>query len=121
MQADLCMTGVRAMTFNNPPLLTALANDYGYETVLEGLVRLWVDQGDLLIAISSSGQSENILRAAQASLAKVITFSGFRPDNPLRDMGYLNFYVPSWTYDDVEVAHSTLTHFLTNCVKKRSA
>ena len=119
MKSDLCRSvGVRAMTFSEAPLLTALANDYGYECVFERSVKLWAGAGDLLVAISSSGQSENILRAVQAAAAQgcqIITLSGFRADNPLRRLGGLNFYIPSPDYGYVELAHSALTHFLTDC------
>jgi len=119
MQNDLCRgAGVRAIVFNEPPLLTALSNDHGYGCVFERPVELWADSGDLLLAISSSGQSENILRAVRATLARgcqVITLSGFSADNPLRRMGPLNFYVPSQVYGYVELVHSALAHFLTDC------
>lgn len=118
MQNDLCKTvGVRATVFNEAPLLTALANDGGYECAYEHLVDLWANADDLLIAISSSGQSENIVRAVQVSVRRkcqVITLSGFSPDNPLRRMGHLNFYVDSEAYGNVELVHSALAHFLTD-------
>ena len=119
VQNDLCKAvGVRAMVFYEAPLLTALSNDHGYGCVFEHGVQLWADTGDLLVAISSSGQSENILRAVRASVARgcqVITLSGFRADNPLRRMGHLNLYVSSQNYGYVEAAHSVLTHLLTDC------
>ena len=118
VQNDLCKAvGVRAMVFTEPALLTALANDHGYASGFERLVELWADPGDILLAISSSGQSENILRAVEASVRRgcdVITFSGFRGDNALRRAGDLNFYVPDQTYGHVEVAHNALVHFLTD-------
>jgi D-sedoheptulose 7-phosphate isomerase len=118
MQNDLCKAaGVRAMVFGETPLLTALSNDHGYEYVFERPVELWANAGDLLLAISSSGQSQNILRAVNASIARgcqVITFSGFKADNPLRRLGHLNFYVPSQVYGYVESVHSVLAHFLTD-------
>jgi len=116
IQSDLCKAvGVRAMVFNEIPLLTAFSNDHGYGCVFERPVDLWAESGDLLLAISSSGQSENILRAARSAEARrcqVVTFSGFRVDNPLRRMGRLNFYVPSQSYGFVELVHSVLMHFL---------
>jgi len=119
MQNDLCKAaGLRAIVFNEPPLLTALSNDHGYGCVFERPVELWSDASDLLIAISSSGQSENILRGVRASAAQgcqIITLSGFKADNPLRAMGHLNFYVPSKVYGYVELVHSALAHFLTDC------
>lgn len=119
MHNDLCKSvGVRAIVFHELPLLTALTNDHCYECVFERPLELWGDPGDLLFAVSSSGQSENILRAAQAALARgcqVITLSGFNSGNQLRGMGHLNFYVPSQSYGYVEMAHSVLAHFLTDC------
>ena len=120
LQNDLCKAvGVRAMVFNEPPLLTALSNDDGYQHAFERPVELWAEPGDLMLAVSSSGKSENILRAVQASIVRgcqVITFSGFNAENTLRRLGNVNFYVPSGTYGYVELAHSVLTHFLPDCV-----
>lgn len=119
MQMDLCNAAdVRALVFNEPPLLTALSNDHGYGSVFERPVELWATPGDLLLAISSSGRSENILRGVRKSAERrceVITLSGFGADNPLRRMGAINFYVPSRIYGHVEVIHSALAHFLTDC------
>ncbi len=117
---DLCKAiGMRALVFNEPPLLMALANDYSYGDVFEHPIKMWADSNDLLIAISSSGQSENILRGVKAAVVqgcRVITLSGFKPHNPLRDSGDLNFYVSSSVYGYVELAHSILIHFLTDYV-----
>lgn len=122
MQNDLCKAaGLRAMVFNESSLLTALSNDHGYECVFERPVELWGDTNDLLLAISSSGQSENILRAVRTSEARrcqIITLSGFDVGNPLRRMGDLNFYVPSQVYGYVELVHAALAHFLTDCAMK---
>lgn len=118
VQMDFCnAVGLQAHVFNETALLTALSNDYGYESAFERLVKLWGSEGDLLLAISSSGQSENILRAARAARdagCRVITFSGFDPDNPLRGMGDLGFYVPSSSYGFVEICHGALAHYLTD-------
>lgn len=117
-QNDLCKAvGIRSVGFYETPLLTALSNDYGYETVFERQVEFWADPGDLLIAISSSGQSENILRAVEKARIRecsIITLSGFQADNALRRLGELNFYVAADTYGYVEAAHAVLAHFLTD-------
>ncbi len=124
MQNDLCKAvRSRAIIFNEAPLLMALSNDDGYGCVFERPVELWADRGDLLLAISSSGRSENILRGVQAAAKKgcrVITFSGFAPDNPLRRMGDVNFYVPLQVYGYVEVAHQALGHFMTDSAMART-
>ena len=121
MQNDLCKSvGVRSLVFHETPLLSALSNDQSYSEAFEILVSLWAEKGDLLIAISSSGQSENILRAADAAMNKgcdVITLSGFKMDNPLRKKGLINFYVPSDQYGFVEPVHSILAHYLSDSTK----
>src|SRR3990170_2552226 len=76
---------------------------------LRKAVNVWASPGDLLLAISSSGQSENILRAVRRSTERrcdTITLSGFSTENPLRRLGALNFYVPSCEYGHVEMIHS---------------
>jgi D-sedoheptulose 7-phosphate isomerase len=117
VQNDLCKAvGMRAMVFNEPPLLTALANDHGYGCVFQRPIELWAEPGDVLFTVSSSGKSESILRAIQAAVDKqcqVITLSGFSPDNASRRMGDLNFYLRSDVYGYVETAHMALAHFLT--------
>jgi len=120
MQTDLSNAGgVKAMVFFDTPMVTALSNDHGYGCVFEKPLELWAETGDVLIAVSSSGQSENILRGVKQALSKkseVITLSGFKPENPLRRMGVLNFYVPSQAYGPVESVHSLLTHFIADRV-----
>src|SRR6516165_4180984 len=105
--------GLRALAFNDPSALTCLGNDLGYENVFAKQLEFHARAGDLLIAISSSGQSANILAAvaaARAAKVGVITFSGFARDNELRRVGDLNFYVRSGEYGFVEVAHLSLCH-----------
>lgn len=114
MAADLWKNGgVKTLCFSDPSLLTCLANDLGYENVYAAPVAAYAEKGDLLVAISSSGRSPNILKAAEAALKKgcaLVTLSGFTPDNPLRRMGGINFYVPSSNYGVVETAHSAVCH-----------
>lgn len=111
--------GVRAISFNDGSLLTCVSNDYSYGQVFEKPVECFADKGDMLIAISSSGRSENILsgvKAARLKRCNVITMSGFAPENPLRTMGDTNFYVPSDSYGFVEIAHLTLCHCIVDTI-----
>jgi D-sedoheptulose 7-phosphate isomerase len=121
MQNDLCKAvRMRSLVFTEQSLLTALANDDGYQTAYETLMNLWAEPDDLLIAISSSGQSDNILRCAQAARkagSRIVTLSGFAADNPLRSLGDVNFYIPSRSYGHVELAHAALSQFLTDALK----
>ena len=105
--------GMRACAFNDGAALTCLANDLGYENVFAHQIALHGRPGDLLVAISSSGCSANILNGVEAARlngAEVMTLSGFKPDNPLRAMGEVNLYVPSMDYGFVEISHLTLGH-----------
>ena len=105
------------MVFTEQPLLTALANDHGYKSVFDSPTVLWADEGDVMIAISSSGNSENILRAANKAKnngMKLITLSGFNPDNELRKLGDINLYSASNKYGIVENVHSIIIHSITD-------
>lgn len=100
--------GIRAINFNEADLLTCLSNDYGYETVFEKALEFYGDKGDILILISSSGKSKNILNAAVKAKEmgiEIITFSGFSSENLLRKLGDLNFWVNSNAYNIVEMTH----------------
>jgi D-sedoheptulose 7-phosphate isomerase len=124
MHNDLCkMVGVRAMCLTETPLMTALANDHGYEAVFRTPVTMWADRGDLLIAVSSSGESNNIVNAALEATARgcrLLTMTGFKPDNRLRQLGDVNIYVPDSSYGYVEMTHSVLAHCITDtaCANK---
>lgn len=105
--------GIRAISVNDGAMLTALVNDIGPEAMFAKQVDFYAQRGDVLIAISSSGSSPNILAAVAAAREKdcsVITFSGFDPENPLRRAGDLNFHVPADDYGFVEVTHTALIH-----------
>ena len=105
--------GVAAMAFNDGASLTCMGNDLGFERVFAEQIRLHGRGGDLLIAISSSGASPNILNGvaqARDEGCAIATFSGFSVDNPLRASGDMNLYVPSSHYGQVEVTHQMLCH-----------
>ena len=118
VQNDLCKAvEARAMVFTEQPLLTALANDEGYGSVFEKPIELWAERGDVIVTVSSSGKSENIIRALQAGSkmgCRIITLSGFSRQNPSRSAGEINFYVPSDIYGIVETAHMAILHFITD-------
>ena len=111
--------GMRAIAFNDSSLLTCLGNDYGYEYIFEKSVEMFADEGDILVAISSSGKSENILRGAHSAKSKgcsVVTLSGFESDNPLFSLGDFNFYVPDKSYGPVEIIHQSICHCILDAI-----
>ena len=99
---------IRAVNFNEADLITCFANDYGYERLFEKAIEFYGDEGDIVILISSSGSSLNVVNAAKyakQSKMKVITLSGFDNDNPLKKEGDINLWVDSNAYNIVEMTH----------------
>lgn len=111
---DACKNGrLRAMAFNDAAMLTAAANDLAFAEVFAVPLAQIGRAGDLLITISSSGNSPNVIRAievAQAARMQVVTLSGKTSDNRSRAMGDLNFYIPADRYGWVESAHHIVMH-----------
>lgn len=104
---------IKSVCFNDGALLSCIGNDFGYAAVFQKPIELFADAGDVLVAISSSGQSANIINGVKAAREKgctIISLSGFVPDNPLRQLGDFNFYAPASHYGYVELAHSVLSH-----------
>jgi D-sedoheptulose 7-phosphate isomerase len=100
--------GIRAINFNEADLITCFANDYGYENWVVKAIEAYGDPEDLVVLISSSGKSPNIVNAA--SYAKqngfpLVTLSGFEADNPLRKLGDINLWVNSNNYNIIEMTH----------------
>ena len=100
--------GIRAINFNEADLITCFANDYGYEHWVVKALDAYADLGDVVILISSSGKSPNIVKGAEKAKnmgLSVITVSGFLSDNILRKLGDLNLWVDSSEYNIVEMSH----------------
>lgn len=105
--------GIRTLAFNDPAFLTCLGNDLGFDQVFAKQIEMFAQPGDMLVAISSSGNSQNILNGARAAKKRgcwVMTLSGFTPDNLLRNLGDINVYVPSSEYGFVEITHLAVCH-----------
>ena len=99
---------VRCFNFNESDLITCFSNDYGYENWVAKAIEFYGDEGDLVILISSSGSSTNMINAAQTAKKlglTVITFTGFESENPLKKEGELNFWLDSRAYNIVENTH----------------
>jgi D-sedoheptulose 7-phosphate isomerase len=100
---------LRCHNFNEADLITCFANDYGYEHWVEKTIDFYGDEGDLLIVISSSGKSKNMLNAVQAArngkFQSVVTLSGFNQNNDLSKLGDVNLWVNSFAYNFVENIH----------------
>ena len=99
---------VKSINFNESAFITAFANDYGYENWISQALSFHAKEGDIVVLISSSGTSKNIVNAAKycnVSGIKVITFTGFDNDNPLKTCGDINFWLDSKAYNIIEGIH----------------
>ena len=95
---------IRSVNFNEADLITCFSNDYGHENWMKSALDIYCDKGDLVVLISSSGKSSNILNAAKwckKNKIKIITFSGNDSSNPLKKINNkgINFWVDSKVYN----------------------
>lgn len=100
--------GIKAHDFNEPNFITALSNDYGYEHWIAKALELRASPGDVVVLISSSGRSPNVVEAARKAKEMgltLVTLTGFDADNALRRLGDVNFWVDSRAYNIVECTH----------------
>lgn len=115
MEDYMKMLSKRTLSFTDAAMITCFANDYGWEKAMEEWIKFQFLSGDLLVAISSSGESKNILNAVKKAKemgGKVITFSGFNKDNSLSKLGDANIVIPTRSYGIVENLHSSILHLI---------
>jgi D-sedoheptulose 7-phosphate isomerase len=99
---------IRAINFNEADLLTCFSNDFGYENWVSHALEAYADSVDIVILISSSGSSPNIINGAKKAKIMelpLITFSGFSFDNKLNGLGNINFWCDSKAYNVIEMTH----------------
>lgn len=99
---------VRSINFNESDLLTCFSNDYGYEKAFQKALEFYADKHDVVIIISSSGKSKNLVNAAKFAKKKklfLITLTGFSKNNPIKKLGNINLWVNSKAYNIIETIH----------------
>ena len=104
---------IRATTLHESSLLTCMANDFGYENAVARMLAQLLNTGDVVIAISSSGNSINMRNAATIAIEKgayVVTLTGFSAENPLRSLGHTNIWLDSDDYGFIEIGHQFILH-----------
>lgn len=100
--------GVRAINFNESSLLTCFSNDFGYENWVKEALNYYLLPKDIVILVSSSGKSKNVVNAAKYLKKRdnnLITLTGLNSNNPLKKYGKINFFVDSKNYNVVESVH----------------
>jgi D-sedoheptulose 7-phosphate isomerase len=104
----------KAICFSDPSRLTCYINDYGRDQAYVEFIKDFVSKDTLVILISSSGNSMNIVNAAvycELNLIDYIALSGFNKDNKLNNLnGKLKFWVDSHDYGIVECTHQAFLH-----------
>ena len=115
---------VRCTNYNESDLLTCFSNDYGYEHWVEKSIDYYADEGDVIILISASGESKNMINAFRAASKKkiknIITFTGNSKDNSLSKLGKINFWVDSKSYNHIENVHQVLLLSLVDLIIGKS-
>lgn len=123
MTADFMKNGgMNTYSLYDNAVTTCMGNDYGYEHIFSRPMEFLVKKGDLVVAISSSGNSRNILNAIEIAGrkgAEIITFTGFEPDNKAKQMGSINVYVPSRKYGIVESIHNLILQQIVDTIMDR--
>lgn len=102
---------IHARSMFSTTVLTCFGNDYGYEKIFSNQLDLLAQKEDILVAISSSGNSSNIINAIKTMKNKkgiILTFTGFKNDNKVKALGDYNIYVPIEEYGIVETIHQAI-------------
>lgn len=100
---------IRCTNYNESGLITCFSNDFGYERWVEMAIKYYGNKGDVLIVISSSGKSKNMINACIAArkkkFSKIITLTGHLVNNPVKKLGDINLWVNSKAYNYIENIH----------------
>jgi len=113
---------IPAICISDPSHLSCVSNDYGYEFVFSRYLEALGNHGDVLLAISTSGNSPNVLRAAQTAKEKglaVIALTG-KDGGKLASMATVELRVPHFGYADrVQEVHIKIIHILILLIEKQ--
>lgn len=123
MTADYMKNGgMNTYSLYDNAVTTCMGNDYGYEFIFSKPMEFLMKPDDLLVAISSSGNSENIVNAVRVAKEKkafVITLTGFKENNQVKNMGDINVYVPCEKYGMVESIHNLMLQQVVDMIMER--
>lgn len=115
-------SNIKCLNYNDASLITCYSNDFGYDKWISKTLSKYGEKGDLLILISSSGKSKNMISAVKTAkiknFYKIITLTGFNKNNPLKRSGDINLWVNSKEYNIVENIHQFWLLMLVDIIKK---
>ena len=112
-----------ALALSDPAHLTCVANDYGFERVFARGVEAWGRSGDVLVAFSTSGNSRNLIVAAETARAGGLSVVGLlgRDGGPLKHLCDDSIVVPGTRSDHIQETHIALAHLLVEQIESRIA
>ena len=121
---DLSLNGkVKAISFNEYDLITCFANDFGYENWVKKSLEIYANRNDLLILLSCSGNSKNLVNAnlfAKKRGIKTITLTGCKASNKLNKIkNNVNLWVNSNKYNIIEITHHMILLNIIDSIIKR--
>lgn len=115
-------SNIKCLNYNDSAIITCFSNDFKYENWIAKVIQKYGDKNDLLILISSSGQSRNMINAVKAAklkkFYKTITFTGFKKNNLLSKSGDINFWINSKNYNHIESIHNCWLLMMVDMIKK---
>ena len=116
-------SAIKCISYNDPSIITCYANDFKFENWISRTIYKYGKKNDLLILISSSGESKNMINAVKMAKKKkfnrIITFTGFKKNNSLKKIGNLNVWVDSRNYNVIENIHQFYLLLLVDMIKNR--
>ena len=104
---------IRSINFNEPDLITCFSNDYGHENWMKEAIRNYYDKGDLVVMISVSGNSLNLVNAAKfckKNKIRIITITGSKFGNNLNKINKngISLWINSQSYNQVEIGFNII-------------
>ncbi|MGZ3807628.1 MAG: D-sedoheptulose 7-phosphate isomerase [Bacteriovorax sp.] len=110
-----------AMAINDASHLTCVSNDYGYDYVFSRYVEAWGNKGDVLLAISTSGNSKNVVLAVEAAKKKGMKVVGLlgKGGGQLKDMVDVSLIVDSKVSDRIQEVHIKCIHIFIEGIERK--
>ena len=107
----------------NIPLMTAIANDISFDDVYSFQLDALGQEGDVLVAISSSGNSPNVVKAIETAKSlkiKTIALTGFSPNNKCTQLADISLHVDIQEYEAAEDVHQAIMHMIAKYIRNKN-
>ena len=109
-----------AIAFADPSHMSCTSNDYGFEHIFERMIEAFGESGDIFLGITTSGNSPNILRAAEAARRKGMKVVGLlgRDGGKMKELCDVSIIVPGVTTDRIQELHIKIIHIVIECTER---